>query len=257
MRLFIGVPSAGTPATPFLESLANIRIPSFIGDVQHCTVIGNYAPAARELLVRNALRARADLLLMCDDDMVIPNESLEALAGVLSTQPNCALAGALYYSRDGLRPMVLDHWSPSDTTSSFVPAFDDCTPVRVDGIGFGCVLIDMRAIDALRPPYFSAQIYIEERKNQVRLCNEDYLFCARLRKAGFAVMLHPGVRAGHHDRQTGQTFPLVWEGTDQTTHARVAVVKDGVVQLIGYDESLPRTREVHSETNVEYIFVDS
>lgn len=257
MRLFIGVPSAGTPAAPFLEALASLRVPSFISEVQHGTVIGNYAPAARELLLRNALRARADLLLMCDDDMVVPSDALEALTGVLNAHTNCALAGALYYSRDGLRPMALDHWSAADTTSSFVPAFDDRTPVNVDGLGFGCVLLDVRAIDALRPPYFSAQIYIEERKNQVRLCNEDYLFCARLRKAGFAVMLHPGVRAGHYDRASGKTFPLQWETVEQTNRARAPVIKDGQVQLVAYDETLPRAREEHAQTSVEYIFVDS
>lgn len=253
MKLFIGVPSAGDPAAPFLATIGKVALPQTITAVERSTVVGNFVPGARELLVRKALNANAGFLLMCDDDMVVPPDALSGLLGVMEAHPRCALAGALYYTRDGIRPMVASGWRPEDTTSAFTPAFDDRTPVAVDAVGFGCVLLRMSAVLDLQPAYFSAQVFVQMNASRVRICNEDYLFCARLREAGWNVMLHPAVKCGHYDRATGQTFPREWESAEQTNVDRMAVLKDGALCLVPVDDAAERMHEVHEQATLDYI----
>ncbi|MBV8639534.1 MAG: hypothetical protein JO322_15760 [Candidatus Eremiobacteraeota bacterium] len=231
MRLFIGIPTSGSPAKPFVESLATLEIPASFSSVDRTIVTGNFVPAQRELIVRRALARGADRLLMCDDDMVLPKDALAKLSAVLDEDSSCALAGALYYSRDGFRPMIVGNWNAADTTSATIPAFGD-EPVAVDGVGFGCVLLRLDALRAMEAPYFSAQVYIEPNASRVRVCNEDYLFCARLRAGNLHVILHPGVRCGHFDRATGTVHPEAWEDSRVTSEPRMAVLKDGSIQLV-------------------------
>ena len=256
MRLFIGIPSAGSPAKPFLESLALLAVPDGVVTVGHATVAGNFAPGQRELIVRKALEAQADAVLMLDDDIIVAPNALGELLGVLERDPQCAVAGALYYARDGLRPMVAVNWHAKNTTSAYVPAFDDRTPVEVDAVGFGTMLLRLSALQALVPPYFNTQIFMQSSASQVRVCNEDYLLCERLRKAGHRVILHPGVRCGHYDRQSGITFPQRWEEPQATNRARMMVAVNGVPELQPYDPAVAAGREVHEMGTLDYLIVD-
>ena len=231
-------------------------MPQGVDTVGHATVTGNFAPGQRELIVRKALEAKADVVLMLDDDIVVAPNALTGLLGVLERDPQCAIAGALYYARDGLRPMVAANWQAKDTTAAYVPAFDDRTPVEVDAVGFGTMVLRLSALQTLPPPYFNTQVFVQSSASQVRVCNEDYLLCERLRNAGHRVVLHPGVRCGHYDRQSGITFPQVWEGPQATNHARMMVAVNGVPELQAYDPSVIAGREVHEVGTLDYLIVD-
>lgn len=256
MRLLIGIPTGGSPAAPFIESLQKLELPPQTTAAGHLLATGNYVPAQRELIVERALTLQTDVLVMCDDDMILPSDALIRLTEVLEQNSRCALVGALYYSRDGFRPMVVDQWNPDDTTSALIPAFDDHTPVSVSGVGFGCIAIRMAAVRTFKPPYFSAHIYIEKQAARVRVCDEDYLFCSRLRYAGWDVFLHPGVRCGHYDRATGIAHPRHWESTQETDHPRMAVMRDGMAMLIPAELGGTHSRETHSDVHLTYIEVD-
>ncbi len=257
MKLLIGIPTGGSPAKPFLESLAALQLPDAARSVDRITVSGNFIPAQRELMLKRARDTNADFLAMIDDDMVLPSDAIVKLWEILDRDPRCALAGALYYSRDGLRPMAVDHWDEHRTTTAHTPAFDERTPIEVDGVGFGCVLVRVSALALLSEPFVRTQIFIEEHANRVRVCNEDYLFCASLRQKGFTVMLHPGVRCGHYDRASGRTFPQTWEPAHITNRRRMAVMHaDGTQALESYDDRVPQTQERHVTAALEYIYTD-
>lgn len=256
MKLVLGIPSAGSPAAPFLQSLQTLRLPARFTALQNKTVTGNFVPAARELLAEYALENGADYLLMADDDMVIPPDSLNMLMEPFA-QDDVALTGALYYSRDGLRPMAVDDWNPDDTTSAAIPAFDQQSAVSVGGVGFGLVLIRMSVLARMERPFFATQVYIERAAARVRICNEDYLFCHRLRALGHRVMLHSGVRCGHYDRQSDRTFPSNWESPEITNQRRMMVRKpDGNVGMAPFEGAAPRTGERHVSARLDYIVVD-
>jgi GT2 family glycosyltransferase len=256
MRLLLGVPSGEKPVPEFVTSLAALRLPAACTAFDSLTATGNFVPGQRELIVRRALDLRADFVAMLDDDMVFAPDVLERLHETLSARPSCAVAGALYYSRDGLRPMAVAGWTAANTTSGWVPAFD-AGPAEVDGVGFGCVMLRLAALRALVPPYFSAQIYVEQSAARVRLCNEDYVLCERLRQAGFSIVLAAGVRCGHFDRSTGRTLPPEWEPENATNRRRMMVVEPGPrYRLTDYDESVACSTERHEQIPLDYLFVE-
>ena len=251
MKLFLGIPSAGAPAAPFIESLAKLVLPA-VEQFGRATVTGNFIPAERDLLVERALDAGADVLVMCDDDMVLPADAIATLCATLESDERAAIAGALYYSRDGFRPMAVDRWDEHDTRTALVPAFDR-DPVAVDGIGFGCVAIRARALRDLMPPYFASHVFVERSAGRVRVCDEDYLFCARLRRAGWRVVLDPRVRCGHYNRQTDTIMPAVWEPSEITSRVRMAVLVDGRPALVEAAATQGGVAETHVRADVAYI----
>jgi GT2 family glycosyltransferase len=219
-----------------------------------CVITGNFIPAQRDLIVERALESGVDILIMCDDDMVLPADAFARLCATLTANPRAAIAGALYYSRDGFRPMVVDNWNEDDTRTAIIPAFDR-EPVAVDGIGFGCVALRVSALRELVPPYFSSHVFIEREAGRVRICDEDYLFCAKLRRANWLVLLDPSVRCGHYNRQLQRTMPDVWEGADATSQPRMAALVDGRPMLIPVSDAPANTSEAHVQANVQYIVV--
>ena len=256
MNLLVGIPTAGSPTQPFIESLKQLQLPDSVTGFANVSITGNFVPAQRELIARHALGANADYLLMIDDDIVVPPRAVLDLLGVFERHERCGIAGGLYYARDGVRPMAVANWKPYDTTAAYTPAFSS-EPVAVDGVGFGCVLVKTAVFQALPQPYFAAQVFLEQTLRRVRVCNEDYLFCRRAAEAGFETYLHPGVRLGHHDRASGVTSPIAWESEAQTDRKRMSVVRpDGTFALEPLDETVPRIDERHLYVQLDYIVED-
>lgn len=256
MRLLLGLPTAGSPTSPFIESLGTLRLPAGCIDFDRCVVSGNFIPAQRELIVEEALERRFDVLAMIDDDVAFPPDALKLLVAALDDDPKTALVGALYYSRDGLRPMAVDRWNGMDTTTAVIPAFDDRSARIVDGVGFGCVVVRVSAIAALERPFLTAHVILQRRERWVRIADEDYLFCERLRKEGFHVRLHGGVRCKHFDRESKRLLPERWEDPALTASPRMYVRTPQGERLIAVDEKLPRGREEHLAVPLDYLRVD-
>ena len=217
MKLLIGIPTSGQPAQPFLDALAGLVLPASVTAADRLVWTGNFVAVQREMIARDAVARGVELLAMIDDDIVLPPDALVRLIGALEAEPQAAVAGALYYSRDSARPMAVSRWTSGDTTSAAIPAFAGDRVVAVDGIGFGCVVVRVAALRALALPYFAAHAYVDARARIVRQCDEDYLLCERLRGAGWRVLLDAGVRAGHYDRGTGTTAPAAGRATPKPT----------------------------------------
>ena len=256
MRLLLGLPSAGRPTKPFIDSLAALRLPPEVTAFDRYVVSGNFIPGQRELAVRRALAERADVLVMIDDDMQFDPDAIAMLCDALALDPSLAIVGALYYSRDGIRPMAATRWTSANTTTAAIPAFTDRV-VPVDAVGFGCVALRLSALAALAAPYFDVQIFIEESAARVRLCNEDFLLCERLRGAGYGIALHAGVRCGHFDRERGTIEPAHWEPAAQTQIERMIVMQPGPrYELVPYDTTVATAAERHAVARIDYVSVD-
>jgi hypothetical protein len=254
VRLFLGIPTAGSPAQPFLESLGRLTLPSTTTAFTRSIVTGNFIPAQRDVLLSQALAWNADFIVMCDDDMVLPSDALATLCELARSDAVVGIAGALYYSRDGLRPMAVEDWDSSDTGKGCIPAFGASEPVPVSGVGFGCVVIRAAAVKTLQKPYFSAHVYVEPSAGRVRVCNEDYLFCDRVRAAGYAVVLHPGVRCGHYDRARNAVAPATWESPETTNVRRVAIQSGSEYKTVPLERA-PQAAilERHVRADVTYV----
>ncbi|MDB5028179.1 MAG: hypothetical protein JWO66_1868 [Candidatus Eremiobacteraeota bacterium] len=243
MKLLIGIPTSGQPTRPFLDALAKLELPASVTEAERLVWTGNAVAVQREMIARDAVERGADLLAMVDDDIVAPPDALARLIGALEADPSAALAAALYYSRDSARPMAVSRWVSTDTTSAAIPAYGGDRVAQVDGVGFGCVVLRVAALRAIAQPFFASHVYVDRESRMVRQCDEDYLFCERVRKAGWNVLLHAGVRAGHYDRGSKTTAPERWESDSDTDRLRMIVLQDGRTQLVPFDDSIPRAGE--------------
>lgn len=243
MRVLIGIPTAGSPTAPFLAALRELQVPPQITSLERLVWSGNFVPGQREMIAREAVRRDDDLLVMFDDDVVPPPDTLARLLSALADAPRAAVAGALYYSRDSARPMAVTRWRSTDTTTAAIPAFRDGEVVSVDGVGFGCVALRVEALRALDIPYFATHIFIDTASRSVRQCDEDYLYCERVRTAGWQVLLHAGIRLPHYDRGTQKTAPERWETDAETGRQRMIVREGDAVRLVAFDDRVPRVQE--------------
>ena len=254
-RVLLGVASAGTPTAPFLDGLTRLRLPANVAPLQRSVVTGNYVPAQRELVMQDALEGTFDYLFFVDDDIVLPVRALEMLLETAEADPLTAVVGGLYYSRDSVRPIVVAEWDSGDTSTAHVPAFTSTSTPIVDGIGFGCALLRVAAARKLAAPYFPAHVYVERAARLARLCDEDYLYCERIRQAGNVVRLDARVRCGHYDRASESLAPLAWESDAVTSVPRMIVAENGVTHLVPLDAAVPRIAERHVRAELTYITV--
>jgi hypothetical protein len=254
VKLLIGIPTGGHPTRPFLDALSALELPATIAEADRVVWTGNAVAVQRDMIARDAIARGADLLAMIDDDIVAPPDSLARLIAALDDNPQAAIAGALYYSRDSARPMAIARWVSTDTTSAAIPAYGAGRVVEVDGVGFGCVVVRVAAMRGFATPYFAAHLYVDETARLVRQADEDYLFCERVRQAGWRVLLHAGVRVGHYDRGSDTTAPARWESDDQTDRLRMIVIRDGRTALVPFDDTVPRAAERQERLETTIVF---
>ena len=255
-RVVLGIATAGSPSKPFLDSLTAMRLPPEVETLERSVAFGNFIPAQRELIAQDALDGGFDYLFFLDDDIVFPPNTLASLLETIERDPQTAVVGGLYYSRDSIRPMAVIDWNGDDTTSAAIPAFSSHSTDPVDGIGFGCALLRVSALRALTAPYFPVHIYIERSTKRVRLCDEDYRYCERIRDAGGIVRLDARIRCTHYDRESNTVAPVLWETDAETDHRRMIVAHHGTQKLVPFDGDVPRTHEAHTNADVVYLTVD-
>jgi hypothetical protein len=255
-RILLGIASGGSPAQPFVEALTQLRLPAGTAGLERSVAFGNFIPAQRELIMQDALDGDYDYLFFVDDDIVLPNDALENLVETMEADAQTAVVGGLYYSRDAVRPIVVAGWDSTDTTTAYIPAYTSMSTDLVDGIGFGCALLRVSTARAFAPPYFPAHVDLERRARVARQCDEDFLYCERVRKHGSRVRLDARVRCGHYDRQRAIVFPESWEPDDVTGIDRMIVAGPQRPELVPFDPSAPRIRELHAVADLVYISVE-
>ena len=256
VRVLLGVASSGHPTEPFLAGLRGLKLPATAAALQRSVAVGNYVPAQRELIMSDAIDEMFDYLFFVDDDIALPERALEDLLQTAEADPRCGVVGGLYYSRDSVRPVTVADWHSNDTSSAHIPAFSSTDAVIVDGIGFGCALLRVAVARELQAPYFPAHIYIERSARRARLCDEDYLYCERVRNVGYTVRLDGRVRCAHYDRETGTSAPAAWEDDRVTAVPRMIVQENGTLKLVPLDAAVPRVTERHTAAGLAYITVD-
>jgi hypothetical protein len=256
LRVLLGIATAGSPTKAFLASLTALRLPREVETLERSIAMGNFTPAQRELIAQDAVEGNYDYLLFIDDDVVFPPNTLTLLIETMESDPNTAVVGGLYYSRDSIKPMAVIDWDGGDTTSAAIPAFSSDSTDPVDGIGFGCALLRVSALRALSQPYFPVHVFIDRRSRSVRLCDEDYRYCERIRHAGHTIRLDARVRCSHFDRDTDTVAPVIWEADDVTNQRRMFVVENGRQRLVPFDGRVARAPEAHMAADVVYMTVD-
>lgn len=144
----------------------------------------------RELILAEAVNVKADYCFMVDDDMVFPPDIFERLyrhqvdvVAALAFTRNPPHLPVLYQQHEGWDPLLRKPFSRLE----WIRNYPKNKLVEVDAVGFGCVLIDMKVVRALTPPYC--------------MCSsgtgEDIFFCVQAKQAGFRVFSDTSTVIGH------------------------------------------------------------
>ena len=177
-KLFIGIPYSGFTTVEWAIALRLLEIPCpYLISI----VKGYPIHVAREELVKDAKQAKASHLFFLDTDVIPPKDAIKKLAA-----HEFPVISLLYPSKRG-------EWCcyMQDGNGNYVSIDAHKKVGFVDAVGLGACLIDMRVFDRIEPPYFGWTYTSDGGKS------EDIIFCEKLRKAGFNILVDGGVVAKH------------------------------------------------------------
>ena len=195
--LCIYVPSTGPSMyREFVDNLFRITHPRNIarlrplGITEYFVKIHSTFPICRNRneIVYIAQKNQADLLMCLDNDMTHPDDIIYQLA-----KYNLPIVSGIYHHQSPPHlPVIYRCKKESEYTHYYDYPTD--TMFDVDLVGMGCILIDMRVFDEIKPPYFK---YDSNREDGVVNITEDVEFCKKVRKAGFSIMIDPAIQCNH------------------------------------------------------------
>ena len=149
-ELLIGIPSLGLVTIDWSLHLFSLWRP---GATLLRTWKGIPIDVARDQLVRDAIKEGCSHIFFWDADVFPPSDTLNVLY-----QEKLPIVGGLYWSKRGHYAC----WSLDIAERTLVPLTDKDLPYkgpsRVDAIGMGCCLIDLRVFKNLPPPWFTWEI---------------------------------------------------------------------------------------------------
>jgi hypothetical protein len=151
---------------------------------------------AREKLVKVALKADIDYLVMYDDDMLLPPDMVCRLIEDMEAHPEIDILAPLAFMRtaphyavlynvkegyDNIRHQeyYINHW---------VIDYPKNKLVECDAVGFGAVIIKMSMVRKMQEPYFMS----------TTPTGEDIFFCVNARKqANARIFMDTRIKLGH------------------------------------------------------------
>ena len=205
-KLLIAIPSW----TGVIDALAVEGFMQLIGNISHLeqkigvftTIIKRHQIViARNKIVNTAIENKCDWILWIDDDMVVkPNVNL--IQKLLSHDKD--IVAPLFFSRS--YPFISMIFKKHMIGTKFtvydnMVDYDKCPKdskglMKVDGIGFGCVLTKTKIFEKMAQPYFWSNEYF----------SEDLFFCENATRAGFEIFVDTTIDVGH----IGEPF-ATWE----------------------------------------------
>lgn len=157
-------------------------------------------PYAREILVKNALKDGMDYILMYDDDMLLPPDMFERMVEDMEEHPEIDVLAPLAFTRNPPHKAVIyrveegydkDRHVPY-YMNQFVEEYPKNELVECHAVGFGAVLINMRIVKKMTPPYFFT----------TTATGEDIYFCYQARKLGARIFMDTRIKLGHLSNPT-------------------------------------------------------
>lgn len=189
-KLAIGFPLVdNTVPVQFFTSFACMEKPSeytlLMPEFPHGPWGSNIADA-RNSLIMQAQAEGASHLLMCDTDQIYPPDTLTKLLA-----HNVDICGVRVHSR--WMPFSPVFYRGSLGQYKFIPDEEMYSGevVEIDATGTGCLLLNMRIFDELKPPWFQFTMHRD------RPVGEDIYFCSQARQAGFKIFVDTSIAVGH------------------------------------------------------------
>jgi hypothetical protein len=146
-------------------------------------------PQSRNQIVRDAMSWGAEKLLFLDVDQSSPPDVLARL----SSHKKDIVSGWAPLRKHPHFPLVYEKYG-----DLYRPLMPTEGLQRVDGFGFGCVLLDMKVFDRIPQPWFVQTFWPDdhERAGQLKV-GHDLNFCKKAREAGLEMWVDNTVDCGH------------------------------------------------------------
>jgi hypothetical protein len=175
---------------------------------------------ARTTIVEQALERKVRYLWFLDDDVAVPHFAISKLVYELGQRqlrdPSIKIIGGIYCIKaDPPQPIVFRRSTDGPFWDWKVGDVFEC-----DGIGGGCMLIDMELFAHLPKPWFKTVDEVSDEQYQFspladnktfalkQQGNEDSYFCHKVREAGFKILAHGGILCDHWDAVGGIAYSL-------------------------------------------------
>lgn len=180
MKLLIAIPTTDFMHAEFVKSLVALKI-----DVPHeiCIMSGTLVYMARDKLANKAINEGFDYVLWLDSDMVFQ----PTLYDDLSFSGHDFVTGVYHARRPAYNSCIFEKID-LDSFKAVEKYPNDI--FRVEGCGFGCVLIATQILKDVMLTYKTCFMPIKD-------YGEDIAFCLRARDMGYKLFCDPSVVCGH------------------------------------------------------------
>lgn len=151
---------------------------------------------AREKLIKVALEAKMDYIVMYDDDMLLPGDLILRLLEDMEAHPHIDILAPLAFMRSAPHYAVMytvkDGYDYVRKHSYYINHWVINYPkdklVECDAVGFGAVIIKMSMVRKMQEPYFMS----------TTPTGEDIFFCVNAkRQANARIFMDTRIKLGH------------------------------------------------------------
>lgn len=190
MRLMIAVPCLDYSRSEFTEAIVNLvkRLALDGVDFEFRKAQATLTYQGREQLAREAMEGRFDYMLWLDSDMEFPTNAFSMLMQGMEKTGAALVTGIYRCRRYPFQKLVYRLISPFQG----IPCGEDLPGelFPIDGCGFGCVLVDVKAIAEVHKRF---NVVFTPEKG----LGEDLAFCHRLKQLGYRMYAEPSIKCSH------------------------------------------------------------
>lgn len=164
----------------------------FTGNTGRCGI--NYA---RETMANESIKLGMDYLFMTDDDMILPRKCFERVYETLVKEKADIAAPICTQRVYPFKPVMYQHeWIKGDTgerlSNNMIEDYEPNSVVKVDGIGFGVVLISVPFLKKLKEKMPRGMFFSNSD------IGEDIWFCINAKRLLDAkIVVDTSVKVGH------------------------------------------------------------
>lgn len=206
--LMVAVPLTGRPLPPaFTWAYANLHPPMCYNVIyatnfdQHKAVIPMLVADARNWFCEQAKANKCRYIFFIDEDVTPPPHALRQLIYQAEHHPEAAIIGGIYcHKAEPPMPMVFRGNGAGPYWDWKVGEFFEVT-----GIGMGCTLLRVDALDKIEKPWFKTVDNMDRFWDgipQAETWTEDLYICKKLTDAGLKIYADSIVLAEHWDMKT-------------------------------------------------------
>lgn len=189
MKTMIAIPCMDTVQTEFAQSLVSLHP---VGQIRPAFMSSSLIYKSRTDLSLIALAEKADFVLWLDSDMVFPPSLLVDLMADMEGRD--IVSGICHMRRPPYTPVLYEKLrqglEPAENDSKKLIDYPKDAPFKVEGCGFGCVLMRTSVLQTIVDKYHDVFTPLPG-------YGEDLSFCIRARGCGFDIWADPRIQVGH------------------------------------------------------------